>query len=166
MSVQPLPSTFPPLRLPLDLCSPPPLPLCLLRAFRNALDGCCCCCCLAALRLPAHRSDTVDAQSSAGRQALSALKRACRDASLRLQILAHRQMFELLDSFLQRRHMLAPLLYKTLIFSLIEHHQSEFVRQFVVSNMAITIRRHQELPIGVLLDPLLRQLGMYGECAS
>ena len=55
--------------------------------------------------------------------------------------------------------MLAPLLYKTLIFSLIEHHQSEFVRQFVVSNMALTIRRHQELPIGVLLDPLLRQLG-------
>eukprot|EP01050_Picozoa_sp_SAG11_P022494 SAG11_NODE_4268_length_1976_cov_1.692595_1_plen_598_part_01 len=122
------------------------------RARALTLLGSLCC------KLPA----AVDAQASAGRLALSALKRACRDSATQLQILAHRTMFELLDVFLARRHMLAPLLYKTLIFSLIEHHQSEFVRQFVVSNMALTIRRHQELPIGVLLEPLLRQLAMYG----
>ena len=107
-------------------------------------------------------SDTVDQHPSAGRQALSALKRACRDQQPRMQIVAHAQLFDLLNNFLQRSHTLAPLLYKTLIFSLIEHHQSEFVRQFVASNMSLLMRRHQDLPVGVLIEPLLRQLALHG----
>ena len=106
--------------------------------------------------------DAVDVHPSAGRQTLSALKRACRDQSPRMQILAHVQLYEMLDNFLQRRHTLAPLLYKTLIFSLIENHQSEFVRQFVAHNMAQLMRRHQDLPVGVLIEPLLRQVAMHG----
>ena len=106
--------------------------------------------------------EAVDRHPSAGRQALSALKRACRDQAPRMQIVAHAQLFELLNDFLSRSHTLAPLLYKTLIFSLIEHHQSEFVRQFVSNNMALLIRRHQDLPVGVLIEPLLRQLALHG----
>ena len=106
--------------------------------------------------------EAVDRHPSAGRQALSALKRACRDQAPRMQIVAHAQLFELLNDFLSRSHTLAPLLYKTLIFSLIEHHQSEFVRQFVSNNMMQLMRRHQDLPVGVLVEPLLRQVGLHG----
>eukprot|EP01049_Picozoa_sp_SAG25_P016287 SAG25_NODE_3668_length_1007_cov_1.151982_2_plen_192_part_00 len=92
----------------------------------------------------------------------SALKRACRDQAPRIQVLAHAQLFEMLDDFLRRRQPLAPLLYKTLIFSLIEHHETEFVRQFVSNNMMQLMRRHQDLPVGVLVEPLLRQVGLHG----
>ena len=106
--------------------------------------------------------EAVEAHRTATKRLESALKLASRDSSLRLQTLAHTLLFELLEMFLQQRHELAQRLYRTLIFSLIEHHESEFLRRFINANMAMLLRRHAELPVAWLVGPLLRQLTRLG----
>lgn len=46
-------------------------------------------------------------------------------------------LFHLLDVFIPSHNNFAPVLYKTLIFLLIEHSGDDTVRDFMVSNMSM-----------------------------
>ena len=67
-------------------------------------------------------------------------------------------MFRLLDQFSSERNQFAPVLYKTLIFSLIENHQDLLTREFMLANFAYLFERLPTIPIGILIEPLTKQL--------
>eukprot|EP00741_Cyanophora_paradoxa_P009708 tig00001604_g9405.t1 len=104
----------------------------------------------------------VAALPDAPRAVLATLKKGCRDRSAPLQVEAHAALFRLLDALTAAKDAMAPQVYKTLIFSLIEHRPSELLRPFLLANLAITLRGAPNIPVGVLVEPLLRQAALYG----
>ena len=66
----------------------------------------------------------------------------------------------MLDNFSSERNQFAPILYKTLIFSLIENHSNELLRAHIMSNFQFTFERITTIPVGILVDPLVRQIYM------
>ena len=78
-------------------------------------------------------------------------------------------MFALLESFAERRSDFAPYLYKSLVFALIENRQradgggaSDSMCDAIVANMQRVLERFSSVPIGVLVEPLLKQASLHG----
>ena len=68
------------------------------------------------------------------------------------------QSFRLLDEFAAERNQYAPVFYKLLVFSLIENHRDITTREYMMKNMTFIIERHPSIPIGILVEPLIKQL--------
>lgn len=68
------------------------------------------------------------------------------------------QCYRLLDQFAVERNPYAPVLYKLLIFSLIENHQDLLTREYMMKNMLGVIEKQPTIPIGTLIEPLVKQL--------
>lgn len=93
---------------------------------------------------------------------LAELKRGCRDTDFELQLTAHMALFRLLDQFASADHPAAPVLFKVLAFSLIENHHEPVMRHFLARNMQHTLAQQPQIPISVLLKPLVKQATLYG----
>jgi hypothetical protein len=93
---------------------------------------------------------------------LSELKRGCRDTDFELQLTAHMALFRLLDQFASAGHAAAPVLFKVLAFSLIENHHEPVMRHFLARNMQHTLAQQPQIPVSVLLKPLIKQATLYG----
>jgi hypothetical protein len=105
----------------------------------------------------------VEAYPSMPKLLLGLLKKGSRDKSSVLNITAITCLFDLLDSFAEAASVsFAPYVYKTLIFSLIENHENELVYDFIMSNMALALERHPQVPVGVMVEPLTKQATMKG----
>ena len=94
---------------------------------------------------------------------LTALKRAARDKSHNLrvsvtQFASTARLFLLLDQFSEDRDSYAPIVYKSLTFSLVENYPVESMREFMLTNFILTFKKNPAIPIGILLDPLLKQM--------
>jgi hypothetical protein len=93
--------------------------------------------------------------------ALSELRRACRDSSAHVQLAAHGALFELLDAFVATEHPAAPLIFKSLGFSLIEQHADLALRAPLARFLEHSLGQHAHaalIPVGVLLKPFLKQV--------
>jgi len=88
---------------------------------------------------------------------IQALKRGCRDLrSKSIRISAINLMFTLLDGFAGERNQLAPLIYKALTFVLIDVYMNQDLREEMLKNFIILFQKHQNIPIGILCEPLLK----------
>jgi hypothetical protein len=66
--------------------------------------------------------------------------------------------FKVLDSFSQIRNQSAPLIYKTLIFSLVESPSEPTVREMMMCNFINLFEDNAGIPLGLLIDPLFKLL--------
>ena len=68
----------------------------------------------------------------------------------------------LLDFFASSNVSFAPYVYKTLIFSLIENHQNEVIRDFIMINMGTALETMNQVPVGVMVEPVVKQVALKG----
>ena len=93
---------------------------------------------------------------------LGLLKKGARDANLSVQITSLTCLFMLLDFFASSNVSFAPYVYKTLIFSLIENHQNEVIRDFIMINMGTALETMNQVPVGVMVEPVVKQVALKG----
>ncbi len=74
---------------------------------------------------------------------------------LKTSVLA--QTFDLLEQLASRRNKYSGIFYKLLVFQLIEHHETQEVKELLITNFTQVISRFQSIPLNVLLDPLGKQ---------
>ena len=66
--------------------------------------------------------------------------------------------FKVLDNFSKTRNGSAPLIYKTLIFSLVESPSELTIREMMLCNFINLFEDNAGIPIGLLIDPLFKLL--------
>ena len=93
---------------------------------------------------------------------LTLLKKGARDSNLAVQVTALTCLFTLLDYFASSSESFAPYVYKTLIFSLIENHSNEVVRDFIMINMGNALENMDQVPVGVMVEPVVKQVALKG----
>jgi hypothetical protein len=90
---------------------------------------------------------------------VQALKRGCRDLrSKSIRITSINLMFTLLDGFAGERNQFAPILYKALTFILVDGYANLDVREEMLKHFIVLFQKHQNIPIGILCEPLLKQI--------
>ncbi len=67
-------------------------------------------------------------------------------------------LFKLLENFALERHPYAPILYKTLTFTLIETHSDSSLRGYLLENFQNIFESFPNIPIAILLEPLIKQI--------
>lgn len=67
------------------------------------------------------------------------------------------QMFRLLEIFSAEKKSEAPILYKALIFVLVDSHSDDTTRAFIMGNFINFFEVSETIPVGILLDPLIKQ---------
>ena len=86
------------------------------------------------------------------------LKRSCRDHSRLLKHTTLTQLFRLLDVFTTERNPFAPIIYKTITFSLIENHHESGIREFILRNISNVFDTVPSIPVDILVIPFLKQI--------
>lgn len=100
----------------------------------------------------------IEGKEELANNMLTSMKRASRDKSRILRFAVIGRLFNLLDQFSLDRNAYAPIVYKTLTFSLVENYPQESIRDFMLANFIATFKQSPSIPIGILLDPLLKQM--------
>lgn len=88
---------------------------------------------------------------------LSLLKRLWRDKSRVLKFCSICKAFQLLENFTNERNPYAPIIYKTLTFYLVENYREIEIREVILNNFLDMFEKNPGIPIGILLDPLIKQ---------
>ena len=90
---------------------------------------------------------------------LTMLKKACRDKSL-LSFHSAALLFDLLRALTIEKNHLAPQLFKSLTFLLIETYDNLPMREFLTSNWTMFLRETPGLPVATLVEPLCKHLSL------
>ena len=80
------------------------------------------------------RADEIEVKGEECRRAVSVLKRGARDPNPASQIHALACLFQLLHAFINAANAFSPVVYKTIVFMLIEHMRNDPVRDFISPN--------------------------------
>jgi len=104
----------------------------------------------------------IGADPNAPELIIAALKKAVRDRNVQLQVGAATCLFDLLDQFAAVSDPFAPYVYKMIIFSLIESHGEDALREFISVNLRRTLREMPQAPVGVMVEPLTKQASLNG----
>lgn len=67
-------------------------------------------------------------------------------------------MFRLLEHFAKSRHAMAPTLYKTLTFILVEFYWEIDIREIILNRFVNLFKRVDTIPVAILCEPLLKQV--------
>lgn len=103
-------------------------------------------------------TDFVDKREDMSNTVLFMLKRAVRERTKSIRVAATAFMFRLLDSFGETKNKAAPVLYKTLIFALIENPNDPTVRSFYLQNFKSLFETNKSIPVQLLFEPLVKQI--------
>ena len=104
-------------------------------------------------------SDFMDANiPGSGKATLNILKRAARDIKQTLAIVAIELMFRLLEAFARVKHSLAPTIYKTLTFILVEFFWEIEIRDLMLRHFIYLFKKLDTIPVAILCEPLLKQV--------
>ena len=103
-------------------------------------------------------TEYVDNKDDMSNTILFVMKRAVRERhkSIRLSSIAY--LFRLLDKLSETKNKSAPMIYKTLIFSLVENPNDPTIREIYLTNFKELFTKNQSIPISLLMDPLLKQV--------
>lgn len=93
------------------------------------------------------------------------LQKGCRNRSRVVKFSCMAKLFQLLQVFSDERNEYGPVIYKTLVFSLFENYEDILVREFLLSNFVVLFRVITSIPVGVLVEPLVKQLQMSTQVA-
>ena len=80
----------------------------------------------------------------------------CQFQSIKIQSFC--LLFTLLDKFIRIRSSNAPVIFKSITFSLIENFYDNTTRQFIIQNLTTLFLAERSLPVGILLEPYIKQL--------
>jgi hypothetical protein len=72
-------------------------------------------------------------------------------------------MFHLLDKFATGRNKYAPIIYKALTFIVIDAYLDLSTREQIIKNFILLFQNHQQVPVAILSEPLLKQVKIYLE---
>jgi hypothetical protein len=86
------------------------------------------------------------------------MKRAVRDSARSLRLISIAQFFRILDKFSFTKNPSAPLLYKTLVFSLVESPNDLTIRELMYHNFMNIFEDNLGVPLGLLIDPLFKYI--------
>jgi hypothetical protein len=92
-------------------------------------------------------TDFVDKREEMSNTVLFMLKRAVRERTKSIRIASTAFMFRLLDSFGETKNKAAPVIYKTLIFALIENPTDPTVRSFYLQNFKFLFETNKSIPV-------------------
>ena len=67
-------------------------------------------------------------------------------------------MFKKFIKLSETKNKSAPMIYKTLIFSLVENPNDPTIREIYLTNFKELFTKNQSIPISLLMDPLLKQV--------
>ena len=67
------------------------------------------------------------------------------------------EMFKLLEIFTVKKNSAAPVIYKSLIFVLVDNHYDDTTRQYTISNFIKFFELSETIPVGILIEPLMKQ---------
>ena len=99
--------------------------------------------------------DEIEVKGEDCRQAVSVLKRGARDVERATQIHALACLFQLLHAFINAANAFSPVVYKTIVFMLIEHMRNDVVRDFITAELKVALDTHSNIPVGILVDPVV-----------
>lgn len=100
----------------------------------------------------------MEQQEEIANSILTCIKRAYRDKYNLLKVASLGKLFYLLDVFSIERNPYAPIIYKTLIFSLVENYTNTTIREYIMTNFIQTFESTPSIPIGILVDPIIKQM--------
>jgi hypothetical protein len=100
----------------------------------------------------------VENKEELGTEILNVIKRGWRDKYKILKFASIGKAFHLLDVFSAERNSFAPIIYKTLTFYLVENYKDVMTREYILSNFCMIFDEVSNIPIGILLEPMLKQL--------
>ena len=100
----------------------------------------------------------IEEQDYVSAAILNTLKRAARDRSKAITIATIGLMFKLLEHFAAEKNNYAAVVYKTLTFSVIENYSNLNMREFLLRNFKLLYENNPTIPVGILLEPLLKQM--------
>jgi len=83
-------------------------------------------------------------------------KKNSRDRARPVRLVTAACMFKLLDKFSEEKNSAAPIIYKALIFAIIESPEEQTVREMYLLNFTQLFSIHQSVPIKMLLEPLIK----------
>ena len=107
--------------------------------------------------------EEIEVKGEDCRQAVSVLKRGARDPETATQIHALACLFQLLHAFINAANAFSPVVYKTIVFMLIEHMRNDPVRDFITAELKVALDTHQNIPVGILVDPVVKQASPGGQ---
>jgi len=107
----------------------------------------------------------VEVRGEDCRQAVTILKRAARDPHPPTQIHALACLFQLLHAFIAAANAFSPVVYKTIVFMLIEHMRNDPVRDFITAELRVALEAHSNIPVGILVDPVVKQVEPHRCCS-
>lgn len=102
--------------------------------------------------------NVVDSLEKASGRILKILEKASRDKSLIFRICCIGKLFQLLEQFTVTRNSFAPVIYKIITFDLVENYSETDIREFILNNFIQIFKELPEIPIKILLEPLIKQL--------
>ena len=103
-------------------------------------------------------SDYISEREKQGSTIVYMLKKACREPQKMQKINTAAQMFKLLDIFSRTRNQFAPIIYKTLVFNIVESPWDLNLREQYYANFTELFRMQPGIPISLLVEPLLKQI--------
>ena len=100
----------------------------------------------------------IDERDELGSAILTMMKRGARDKNRTLRITSFAALFRLLDALQAERNQYAPTIYKTITFLLVENHHDPETRSFVLKNVQSIFKRVNQIPVGIFVEPLIKQI--------
>ena len=100
----------------------------------------------------------LDQKPDLANTVLAALRKCAREKAVTTSVVAISLMFRLLDKFASEKNQSAPVLYKTLIFLMIESSDNLLLREHYLSNFSALFKAVPSIPIGLIIDPLIKQM--------
>lgn len=100
---------------------------------------------------------TFESYESLSNSILTFIKKIIREGSRNFKILVFGQLFEIFFTFTERKITYAPILYKTLIFCLIENYHDERIREFMLINFRRILNEDLSIPLSIIIEPLIKQ---------
>ena len=92
-------------------------------------------------------TEYVDTHEEMANTILFMLKRAVRERVKSIRIASSAMLFRILDSFGERKHKVAPVIFKSLIFALIENPSDLTARAFYLSNFQSLFEANKGIPV-------------------
>ncbi|CAD8181583.1 unnamed protein product [Paramecium octaurelia] len=89
---------------------------------------------------------------------IALLKKGSRDKSQSLSLMCLNHLFKLLNHFSLQKSNFAPLIYKNLTLSLVENHDNQQIREYILNNFIHIFQTMEAVPINLVLENLIKQL--------
>lgn len=100
--------------------------------------------------------NTVEGKYYYSDQIITLTQRANRDKNESLQFLSLVLLFRLMDVFSSENSPYAPIVYRSLIFALVENHSKINIRQLILNNIALTFENYPDIPLSTLIEPYIK----------